>query len=381
MEEITKLKKNRLVGNSSKENIKSYLKLTYYSFLLAFVLTYFIIVLQIFTPGISGIALGFSYTITELLNINSSNIEAYNTLFYWTIYIILNIPIMIFAFKNYGKEFVYKSLYVFVMVLFFSNFLTFVPGFSSVILFGTSDQVSQAELLIIAIIGGTIYGYSVGNIFKLGSSSMGLDPIVKYVSREKQRDIKGILFWFSIGNSIFFTILLEIISGSAITWNYFIAEIVFGRVIITSIAFMISYSVVTSFIYKTRTKISLKIISKRTDEISEFLNYINYHRGHTIEKSIGGYSKENKNSITMILNNEEIKDIIEIVKIIDDDAFIYANDVTMAQEKFAWNPITFNDKRTKYKNVDYSAYIVIKKQEKRDLEDKSIEDTEETEIN
>ncbi len=344
-----------LIEKSSK---KDWIKLFIYSLFLSIILRYFIIPIQIFSPGVAGLSQGISYLLTESFFKDASNSVYYSTLFYWPIYIFFNIPILIFSFKFYGKDFLGKSIFVFFVSFLFSLFLTYTPGFNNSYLINV-DAIESLEneslkktikmifFSVTSFFGGIIYGFAVGNIFKLDSSSLGFDPIARYLSREKGMNITKTLFITSFIISFVFGISENY--NQIYSWETFISNSFFNELIISSVVFLFTYSFVVGKIYNSNSKISLKIITKNGNKISNLLNKINYHRGHTIEEVHGGYKKEKYNILIMLLNEEEKKDVIKIINKIDKEALIYTDNVRIDSTGHEWNPVKFTDKNSKYK--------------------------------
>ena len=67
----------------------------------------------------------------------------------------------------------------------------------------------------------------------------------------------------------------------------------------------------------------VQINSTKTDEISYYLNHLNYHRNHTISDVVGGFSHKKRSIIVTIINTEEINDVLGLIYEIDVNAFIY----------------------------------------------------------
>ncbi len=252
----------------------------------------------------------------------------------------------------------------------FSLFLTYTPGFSNSYLINVSAIESLEEsnealakttkmifFSVTSFFGGIIYGMAVGNIFKLDSSSLGFDPIARYLSRERGINITKILFITSFIISFTFGVLEN--ADNINSWETFILNSFFNELIISSIVFLFTYSFVVGRIYNSNSKVALKIITKNGNKISQLLNKINYHRGHTIEEVHGGYKKEKYNILIMLLNEEEKKDVIKIVNIIDKQALIYTDNVRIDSKGHEWNPVKFTDKNSKYKknSIDINGEI------------------------
>ncbi len=347
--------------NKNKKEINCYVKLFLFASFLSVVLRYFIMPIEIFSPGIAGVAQGITYILTSSIDQFSSSVSTqlfWNTTFYWCFYSLFNLPIIIFSIKFYGKDFIGKSIFVFFVSFSVSLFLTYTPVLSESSLFSTDEilalenKTAQMTIYIVsALIGGILYGFAIGSIFKVGATSLGFDPVARYLSREKGKNITKILFLFSMVSAIFFTTILGVIDGDINSFETFINNLIFGKSLIAAIIFLLTYSFIVGKIYNANSKIVLKIITKNAQKISKLLNKIDYHRGHTLEEGIGGFKKSKMNIIMMVINREELDDLIELISKIDEHAFMYTSDVQVMSSDYVWNPIKFKDKNSKYNNL------------------------------
>lgn len=343
---------------------KIYIILTVSAFLSAFAAYYFIVAAQIYTPGLSGVAYGLSYTIVDLIGFNSqTEIAQWNVIIYWIIYIVANIPIIYFTLKWFSIKFLKYSVYFFVVNLFFSLIFANVPGFN-IQIFGTIFSDSEilgglggndpAEILMIAFIGGLIYGLSGGMVFKVGACTMGLDPLAKHLSREYDTNIGPIIFVITIVNTTVWTIIRyytnpandELINGVASNsqpFADFMTNTFLSATYIGSWIFAGTFTFVVSKIYPSNRKVQVFVTSLKTDQISKYWNDKSYHRGHTIYEVEGGYTHEKKRSLQMIVNSDEMYDVVEKVAAIDPKAFITVTEFLRVYDIRDWRTMTDDD--------------------------------------
>lgn len=121
---------------------------------------------QLAPGGVTGIAV----ILNRLVNIETG-----------TLYLLLNIPIIILGVWKFGVRFIAKTAYAIVMVSVFTN------------LFASMGALTD-DLLIAGIAGGILIAVGVGLIFKAGATTGGTDIIIK-ILRLKYRHLKtGFLF-------------------------------------------------------------------------------------------------------------------------------------------------------------------------------------------
>ena len=135
-------------------------------------------------------------------------------------------------------------------------------------------------------------------------------------------------------------------SGDATwTWVSFVGNTILSPQFLGSWLFVGTYSLVTGTIYSTNKKGQILITTKKTKEISNYLNTTNFHRGHTLIETEGGYSGKKSKSLQMIINMEEMYDVVEMIASIDSGAFITVTELKRVYDVHDWIPLTNEDKQ------------------------------------
>ncbi len=346
----------------SKKKIYTYL--TIGAILSSFATYYFLVYVQIMAAGLAGISNGIAYTLNDIL-ISAGIIEAaartrWDIMVYWVVYLIANIPIIYLSTRWFSKKFLIYSVYFFtinfISALIFAN-----VGFINEPILAIADEEVAAkglQTLMYALIGGAIYGIGTGMAFKVGACTMGLDPVSKFISREKDISIAPILFAITIINTTLWTVVRWWTSGDAnVEGASFFHDTLLSVRYIASWVFVGTYSVITGFIYSANKKVQVFINSKKATDISNYFNSINYHRGHTLFSVEGGYSKERAKSLLMIINIQEMYDVIEKVAAVDGKAFITIQEMLRVYDVRDWKAMTDDDKEKEQE--------IIKKEQKR----------------
>ncbi|BDV02561.1 MAG: membrane protein [Candidatus Hepatoplasma vulgare] len=366
---IDKFGKSKSLSSSFFKRI---LILTFSGILMSFALNYFIIPLGILSAGLGGFAQGISYTITT--SIGKADDQQLILIIYWAIVVAINIPVVVFSYFYYGKKFIYLSLYTFFVMLISSFFFSYVPGFDTASYFKDESgvvNITIAETVIMSIVGGVLYGISGGLIFSQGSTSLGIDPVTRYYGREKGYNLSQVLLIASIISSFFWIIIIQIISTDITSFSVFIDQVLFAPEILGSLLFIITYAFLVGYIYPTSRKYLVEINSKKVQLISAKLIEMNYHRGHSIEEVFGGYTKEKRLILKILINSEEFQDIVKIVKSVDEDAFLYATQAKYAYSKFhGWAPQTLEDKTIREKRKKQFNKMHSKENKKKEKENR-----------
>lgn len=350
---------------------KSYSYLTLSAFIGAFSSYFFVLAANLYSPGLGGISSGISYTINDIIWANGgqwmSSRTSADSMIYWLIYIICNIPIIYLATRWFSKRFLTYSLYFFIVnfmiSMVFANLNSLSGGLINLSDPSLSKEVVTITILLFSFLGGLASGVSVGIAFKVGACTMGLDPVVKHISRERNINIGPILSMVAATTTTFFVVIRSFIPStpggmSPFKEEGFLKSTFFSAEYIGSWLFIVAYSVVASAVYSSTKKVEVVATSIKTDEISDYLNNSAYHRGHTILHMEGGYSREIKKAIKMIINYDEMYDVVEKIAAIDHKAFITIKEIFKVYDIHDWKTMTDEDK-------EKERLLFIKKEKKR----------------
>lgn len=215
-------------------------------------------------------------------------------------YFWFNIPIILLGWWKFGGKFIVWSFYAIVCNSLFTN------------LFGTFTPVTQ-EPLLAAIAGSFLVGGGIGIVLRSGSTTGGMDIIVK-ILRKKHPSIKT--------SSFFMLLDILVVSAAGIIFDDFnVAMYAF-------IAVVISGKVMEYVLYGTDEATLVFIIS---DDSNTLLDRIlqEMEVGSTILTGRGAYSKNEKNIIMCVVKKRYTAALEELVKQEDSHSFMI---VTSANE-------------------------------------------------
>ena len=167
------------------------------------------------------------------------------------------------------------------------------------------------DVLLATLTGGVILGLGLGVIFKINGTTGGTDLIGlilnKYFPSVSVPKLMGVADFIVVISSIFATGKIEIGLYSAL--GLYIAVLVSDMVI--------------QGIYSAK---SFTIISNSPDEISTaILEKMN--RGVTILNAKGGYTRDEKDALLVVVGKREVSTLRKIVKNVDSNAFVIITDV------------------------------------------------------
>lgn len=352
------------MANTKKVYVKSRAKMSnkqvYFQIFIATLLSslasyYFIFTMELYTPGLAGIVNGIVFTTQDLAGGSGwVSTQAFKTTMYWILYAIANMPIIYFTLKWYSMRFFKLSIMQFSIMFVMTMFLTYVPGFQmeNGIL---ADKFKDNELLgtyfymTLGILAGLIYGVGNGMVFRVGACTMGLDPVMRYFSRERDKNIGPVLFGVTILNTTLWTFVRYFTTHKGAdmpdsNWTNFIHGTLLSKEYIASWVYVGIFSITAGSIYASNKKAEVIVKSEKIAEISDYFNKHRFHRGHTLLHVEGGYTHQNRNDLQMVINYEEMHDVVDMVAAIDPNSFIIINEVKKVYDVRKWNPITDDDK-------------------------------------
>ena len=214
----------------------------------------------------------------------------------WVTTVVLNIPLFLIAGKRYGREFIMHSLYA---VISLSVGLAVVPGFS----------VAHKDLLMAAILGGTLHGVGLGLVFGTGSTTGGTDllstllhPLFPAI---RLPDILGIIDG------------IVVMAGMAI----------FGMrtALYAIVAVFVTSKMMDGVTSGMRYAKVLYIISDEASGIAEVIMK-QIKRGVTALEGSGLYSQKERQVLMCVMSRREAVILTRLVKEMDEKAFVIISD-------------------------------------------------------
>ena len=219
-----------------------------------------------------------------------------------TFIMLINIPILIFAVWKFGIAFTVSTIYAIALISSFTNVLS--P-------YGAATD----DILLAALVGGTLTAVSIGVIFRAGAPTGGTDIIVKAL-RLRFPHLKT--------GKIFFIADALVVTLSGIVFRDLNAALY------AAISAICTSVVMDVVLYGRDEAKLLYIISSRAEEIAGRL-LSDLDIGVTYIKGQGAYSGDNKRVIMCVVKKPVTPRAEEIVKQEDPHSFMI---ITSATEVF-----------------------------------------------
>lgn len=173
-------------------------------------LNLFIVPLNLYTGGLMGVCQLLRTLAADYLGMNFGAYDVAGIL-----YFLLNIPILLLAYKNLGRAFVAKTL---ICTVAFSLFYSLIPSPSVPIV---------DDYLTACLLGGILAGVGGGLVLTCGASGGGLDIVGLYLSKRGSQFTVG---KFSLSfNAVLYTACLFLFSPEvaiySVIYNFFTAMV------------------------------------------------------------------------------------------------------------------------------------------------------------
>lgn len=222
---------------------------------------------------------------------------------------VINVILLVLAFRIVGLPFVLKSI-------FGATFLSLFLGIAQPLF--EAYPIALPETFMDCILGAVLCGTGIGIAFTHNGSTAGTDIIAAMVSKYKQ---------VSVGRMVLYIDLI-IISSSFVIYHD-LDRVIYGYVVLVFMSFMID-----QVINNNRQAVRFSIFSKKWDEIATAVNH-EVHRGCTIIDGTGWYTRQEVKMLIIFCRKSEALQIYRLIKGIDPHAFIsQANVNTIYGEGF-----------------------------------------------
>ena len=263
-------------------------------------LNLFIVPLHLYTGGLMGVCQLLRTLASDYLGMSFGAYDVAGIL-----YFLLNIPILLVAYKNLGRGFVIKTL---ICTLYFSLFYSLLP----------SPSVPVVEdYLTACLLGGILAGVGSGLVLTCGASGGGLDIVGLCLSKRGSRFTVG---KFSLTfNAVLYTACLFLFSP---------------EVAIYSVIYNFFTSMVLDRVHQQNVSVQALIFTKGDEDALARFIIENLGRSVTYWEGVGAYTKEDVHVLCVCLSKFEIEELVHAVHTIDPHAFLTTQEGTRIYGNF-----------------------------------------------
>ena len=263
-------------------------------------LNLFIVPLHLYTGGLMGVCQLLRTLASDYLGMSFGAYDVAGIL-----YFLLNIPILLVAYKNLGRGFVIKTL---ICTLSFSLFYSLLP----------SPSVPVVEdYLTACLLGGILAGVGSGLVLTCGASGGGLDIVGLCLSKRGSRFTVG---KFSLTfNAVLYTACLFLFSP---------------EVAIYSVIYNFFTSMVLDRVHQQNVSVQALIFTKGDEDALARFIIESLGRSVTYWEGVGAYTKEDVHVLCVCLSKFEIEELVHAVHTIDPHAFLTTQEGTRIYGNF-----------------------------------------------
>lgn len=213
--------------------------------------------------------------------------------------IVMNVPLFIIAWRQFGNQFIIDS---FIGTALFSVFI----DLSSML-----NIVATNDPMLGSIIGGVIKGAGLGAIYYVGATTGGVDIVARILRRKYP--------YINFGT---FILILDAVVISAYALIFHIVE----SAMYSLICMFVVSKAIDLVLYGLDNSSVVYIVSHQTDVIVQEITSGNLHRGVTLLHAEGAYTHEERQVIMCVIKRPQIAEIRRLVRTIDDKAFLVVTD-------------------------------------------------------
>lgn len=270
-----------------KDNLKTLLALLAGNLLLAFSVSAFVLPYDILSGGVAGIAV---------------LVKPFTTISEQTIIIALVVSLFLVGWVFLGKKFAITTIMSSVLY----------PAY--LLLLQNHMKPVEVDPLLASVFGGLIAGAGIGLVMKVGSSTGGMDipPLImqKYLG-------------FDLGKSVMAIDALTVILG---LWIYDLQHVLIGLIYVYASGIMITKVLTLGLV----ESMSVQIISDKYEELSALIQE-KVDRGVTLFHAEGGYLRQQKNVILVVISKHQYQSLLNLIRETDPAAFVIISDVKEVQ--------------------------------------------------
>ncbi|GLG00790.1 membrane protein [Alicyclobacillus hesperidum subsp. aegles] len=211
-------------------------------------------------------------------------------------FFILNIPLLIVAWRLFGHEFVLKTAVGVIGVSVFTEATRHL-------------QVPTHDPLLAALYAGVITGIGLGLIFRTGGTTGGSDIIARIL-----RHYRGL----GMGKTLFAIDFIVIL----------LVMVIIGKEVAmySLVALFVSSRVIDFVIEGASSGRAVMIVSDKHEEIADEIHK-QLDRGTTLLQARGGYTGTARQVIYCVVSRDEVMRVQRIISTVDPTAFVTVNPV------------------------------------------------------
>lgn len=217
-------------------------------------------------------------------------------------FIVLNVILISIGLLILGGGFGFKTIYCILL----STFLFWILPRFEILKAIEGNPLFVSEKILIPIIGGVMEAIGIFLIFKKDGSTGGTDVIALVMNK----------FWPISPGKVYLILDLFIIASILLLPGYTFQDMLYGYIAMITFSFGVDYLLLGS-----KSTMQVLIFSNHNNEIADFI-ISKMDRGVTLLKSVGWFTKKEKDVLLVIVRKTQLSYLTKAVKHIDKTAFM-----------------------------------------------------------
>ncbi|MBR3259627.1 MAG: YitT family protein [Mycoplasmataceae bacterium] len=300
-----------------KSNFNNLLIIVICAFFYAFGQVQFLFKAAVISDGVESISMSLSYLFPILKP------------FLTVLYLILNIPLILYYWKKIKKPFMVTTLIFLIFNSIFGYIFSIEPidnfiTHNLIVIVENSQEIAPNKngttnlvnsgwaVFVYVILAVACCSPSSAIVWKLGASTGGTDLIAYYFSTKKKKPVGIFLIVTGTMMSVIAIFVLFICKKFApISFTKYINgfDHILGSQTFGTYLYILLNAFIINLIYPRYQKVKIRIDTKNVEEIKEFFKEINFWHPYQIKTSISGYTKEeiySIESVVLLLESEDL---------------------------------------------------------------------------
>lgn len=211
---------------------------------------------------------------------------------------VLNLPFVYIGYKQVGRTFALLSV-VGIAAL----------SAGTILMHDIAPILSEKDPLLVVASGGILLGVGIGIVLRNGGALDGSEVLAVLMARKIP---------FSVGDIILF---INVFIFAVAAYVYDLESALYS-----ALTYYIAKTVIDIVQVGLEQSKSVRVITKQSREIGDAIQ-ARLGRGVTYTTGVGGFSNEETEIITCVINRMEETKMLDIIKEIDPSAFIVISDV------------------------------------------------------
>ncbi|MDN5280705.1 MAG: hypothetical protein PWR01_4670 [Clostridiales bacterium] len=290
-----------MTSRFSRQDLWSWSCVTFGTLLSAFGYAIFILPLNLFEGGVTGLGIIFAKIIGAMFF--AGKMPPIVGIISW----VLTIALFAVAVRILGKSFGAKSIYSTTLLYFSMDIILFLLQKT-----GYAEKIRELlghELLVAAIYGAISIGAGMAIVFNQGAATGGADALAQIVRKLKHIPVgKTILAMDTIVLSLGFFTFADFMTG-------------FRTMMYSFIFVFIQAKTLDAVLHGFSANLLVTIITEKPDEVKKAI-IDEIARGMTIYQATGGYSGTRKATISTVVSKRQVPIIRKLVGQTDPESFV-----------------------------------------------------------